>query len=202
MNLAYLAPTIPATLLSLCYMQTCGAHYCPDPASPNTHCLISSSVNGFLLNRSAITSNNLLPIDLPSLRSAALVYPTQYFNPLNPSSYLLTSVPPTIPHITSEQRRRADQAEALHHALGHPSDNTLSLCISTGKIPTPLVPSDVQLNRSLRGHCVHCAAGKYRAPPRPSSTSAPATSIGQTLSSSTPNNSLSHLLAGSPTRLS
>ena len=182
MNLAYLAPTIPATLLSLCYMQTCGAHYCPDPTSPNTHCLISSSANGFLLNRSAITSNNLLPIDLPSLRSAALAHPTQYYSSPHPSSYLLTSVPHNITHITGEQRRRAEQAEALHHALGHPSDNTLSLCISTGKIPTSLVPSDIQLNRSLRGHCVHCAAGKYRAPSRPSSTSAPATTIGQTLS--------------------
>ena len=182
MNLAYLAPTIPATLLSLCYMQTCGAHYCPDPTNPNTHCLISSSANGFLLHRSAITSNNLLPIDLPSLRSAALAHPTQYYSPPDPSSYLLTSVPHNITHITGEQRRRAEQAEALHHALGHPSDNTLSLCISTGKIPTSLVPSDIQLNRSLRGHCVHCAAGKYRAPSRPSSTSAPATTLGQTLS--------------------
>ena len=182
MNLAYLAPTIPATLLSLCYMQTCGAHYCPDPNSPNTHCLISSSATGFLLNRSTITPNNLLPIDLPSLRSAALAHPTQYYTPPGPASYLLTSVPHTIPHITAEQRRRADQAEALHHALGHPSDDTLSLCISTGKIPTPLVTSDIQLNRSLRGHCVHCAAGKYRAPPHSPSTSAPATTIGQTLS--------------------
>ena len=133
-------------------MQTCGAHYYPDLASPN-HCLISSSVNGFLLNRSAITPNNLLPIDLTSLRSAALTHPTKYFNPHNQSSYLLTSLPDTIPHITGEQRRRADQADALHHALGHPSDDTLSICISTGRIPTPPVPSDVKLNRSLRGHC-------------------------------------------------
>lgn len=81
MNLAYLAPTIPATLLSLRYMQTCGAHYCPDSTSPNTS-LISPSVNGFFLNRSKITSNNLLPIDLPSLRSAAPANPSHYVRPL------------------------------------------------------------------------------------------------------------------------
>ena len=62
------------------------------------------------------------------------------------------------------------------------SNSTLSLCISTGKIPSQLVASIIQLNRYLRGHCVHCAAGKYRAPPHPPSTSAPATTIGQMLS--------------------
>ena len=165
MNAAFLAPTIPTTLLSLCYMQKCGAHYCPDPTRPLTHSIINSSAQGFLLNNVAINSNNLLPINFTDLCVAALNNPTHYQPPNIPTSYLLTSIPPVHPHITGEQRHRADQAEALHHALGHPSDATLSLCISTGKIPTPLVPSDILLNRTLRGHCVHCAAGKYRSPP-------------------------------------
>jgi hypothetical protein len=182
MNAAFLAPTIPTTLLSLCYMQKCVAHYCPDPARSHTHSIISSSATGFPLNNVAINSNNLLPVNFTHLRTAALNHPNHYQPPNTPTSYLLTSSPPAYPHITGEQRHRADQAEALHHALGHPADATLSLCISTGKIPTPLVPSDILLNRTLRGHCVHCAAGKYRSPPHPSSTSAPASNIGQTLS--------------------
>ena len=157
-------------------------HVCPDPTRPLTHSIIKSSTTGFLLYNVAINSNNLLPINFTALRVAALNNPTHYQPPNTPTSYLLTSLPPVLPHITGEQRHRADQAEALHHSLGHPSDAILSLCISTGKIPTPLVPSNILLNRTLRGHCIHCAAGKYRSPSHPSSTSAPATTIGQTLS--------------------
>ena len=180
MNLAFLAPTLPTTLLSLGFLQRHGVHYCPDPTRPLTHCLISAL--GLLLNCSTLSPTNLLPIDFAQLYSTALHHPTLFPPQTTLPAFLLTNIPPTTPHVTHEQRTRANQAEALHHALGHPSDDTLSLCIATGKIPTSLISSDIKLNRTLRGHCVHCAAGKYRAPPHPSSTSPPATRPGQRLS--------------------
>ena len=123
--MAYLAPTLPTTLFSLCYMQRCGAHYTPDPSHPCTHSIIMSSITGFLLDRSTINPSNLLPIDFTALRKAALANPSSYIHHSPPTSYLLSSPSPIIPHITGAQRLRANQAEALHHALGHPSDTTL-----------------------------------------------------------------------------
>ena len=121
-------------------------------------------------------SHNLLPVDYPALRSASLISPSEYYNP-----HALTTYP--LPHFNAEQRARADAAEELHHDLCHPSDSSLCVNLSTGKLPfSTLTSADVTLNRQIRGPCPHCAAGKHHNPPHPPSPSPPATSIGAVLS--------------------
>lgn len=176
MNKAYLSPTIPVNLLSLGHMQRCGATYGPDPFRPLTHVSIYSSPSGPLLAHATLSTNNLLSVDYPALRRAALISPSEYYN-----SHALTTYP--LPHFNAEQRARADAAEELHHDLCHPSDRSLCVNLSTGKLPfSTLTSADVTLNRQIRGPCPHCAAGKHHNPPHPPSPSPPATSIGAVLS--------------------
>ena len=55
--------------------------------------------------------------------------------------------------------------------------------LSGGKLPfSTLTCADVTLNRTLRGPCPHCAAGKHHNTPHPPSTSPSATSVGQVIS--------------------
>ena len=172
MNKAYLSPTIPVILLSLGHMQRCGATYGPDPLRPLTHASILSSPNGQLLAHVQLSANNLLPVDYPALTRDSQDSPHTYHTPT------ALSAPYPTTHINAEQRSRADAAKELHKDLHHPSDRSLCINLSTGKLPfSTLTCADVTLNRQLRGPCPHCAAGKFRNPEHPPSTSPPATSI-------------------------
>ena len=176
-NLAYYAPTIPVNLFSLGHLQRCRATYSPDPLRPLTHFTVRMSSGGPILAHAALTPNNLLPVDYESLHTAVTKFPQHYHAPLALSSTF------SIPHINAEQRARADAAEQLHIDLCHPSDRSLSLNLSTGKLPfCTLTSADVTLNRSLRGPCPHCTAGKHRNPPHPPSTTSPASSVGEVIS--------------------
>lgn len=177
MNKACLSPTIPVNLLSLGHMQRCGATYGPDPLRPLTHVSILSSPKGQLLAHAKLSTNNLLPVDYTALTRASQDSPHTYHNPV-----ALSAPYPTV-HINAEQLSRADATEELHKDLHHPSDRSLCTNLSTGKLPfSTLTCADVTLNRQLRGPCPHCAAGKYRNPEHPPSTSPPATSIGAAIS--------------------
>ena len=177
MNHAYFSADIPANLFSLGYMQRCGATYHPDPLLPLTHTTIKSSPSGPTLSNTALTSTNLLPINFTNLHIVARSHPSLYYTPT------ALSAPFPIQHYNAEQRNRANAAEQLHITLCHPSDQSLCTNLSTGKLPfTHLTCTDVSLNRQLRGPCPHCAAGKYRRPPNPPSTTPPAQSIGAVIS--------------------
>ena len=179
MNSAYLSPTLPVNLFSLGQMQRSGATYGPDPLCPLTHVSISPKPSGHLLAHATLSTHNLLPVNLLpvyALHIASQLYPTAYRS----SAFTATFI---TPHINAEQPPRADAAEALHTDLCHPSDRSLCVNLSTGKLLfRTLTCSNVTLNRLFRGPYPHCAAGKYRNPPHPPSTTAPATSIGAVLS--------------------
>lgn len=179
MNSAYFSAKLPANLFSLGYLQSRGATYGPDPSRPRTHVHIQSSPSGPTLSYAALSPNNLLPIDFTALTLASTISPSLYH-----STYpMALSATYPIPHINAEQRLRSDAAEHLHHALFHPSDDSLCRNLSTGKLPfSHLTCADVTLNRSLRGPCPHCAAGKLRRPSHPPSTSPPATAVGAVIS--------------------
>ena len=194
MNSAYFSPTLPVNLFSLGQMQRCGATYGPDPLRPLSHVTIRSSPSGPLLAHAALSTHNLLPVDFAALLHASSINPLSYYHPVAMAAHSLiphtTAEQPAplplmhaVPHINSEQRSRADAAEDLHIELCHPSDRSLCVNLSTGKLPfSTLTCSDVTLNRQLRGPCPHCTAGKHRSPSHPPSTSAPATSLGAVLS--------------------
>ena len=176
MNSAYLSPTLPVNLFSLGQMQRSGATYDPDPLRPLTHVSILSSPSGPLLAHATLSPHNLLPVNFDALHIASKLSPTAY----HPAAYTATF---HTSHINAEQQSRADAAEELHNDLCHPSDRSLCVNLTTGKLSfSTLTCSDVTLNRHLRGPCPHCAAGKHRNPPHPPSTTAPATSIGAVLS--------------------
>ena len=72
---------------------------------------------------------------------------------------------------------RCDSVNALHEALGHPSDKVL--CAAFHHY---LTSKDVRNNSLLRGPCPHCLAGKHRKLPMRPSLSDPPSSIGQVVS--------------------
>jgi hypothetical protein len=177
MNLAYYSSSIPVNLFSLGYLQSRGATYGPDPLRPFTHVTVRIAPHGPLLAHAELSINNLLSVDFNALHLASTNNPQNYQRPL-----ALNATFP-IPHINAEQRARADAAEQLHIDLCHPSDRSLCSNLSSGKLPfSNLTCTDITLNRTLRGPCPHCAAGKHHNPPHPLSTSPPATSAGQVLS--------------------
>ena len=177
MNRAYYSKDLPSNLISLGYLQRCGATYGTDPDRPRTHVIIRLDPTGPTLTSVALSDNNLLPIDFSTLGKpsrAAAMSTSQHPN----------SIPRALisPHHTAEQLRRAEEAEQLHHDRSHPSDDALCADLSHGKIPwSTLTCPDVRLNRSLRGPCAHCLAGKMTTPHTPSSTSAPTISPGAVL---------------------
>ena len=186
MNLSYYSQDLPSNLISLGYLQRSGATYGSDPSRPHTHVVIRLGQTGPVLATVPLSSNNLLPIDFCELArstraSEHITRPTHTRRATsrirNPPHALISA------HHTAEQLRRAEEAEQLHHDRNHPSDDALCADLSHGKIPwSTLTCPDVRLNRSLRGPCAHCLAGKMKAPRTPSSTSAPATSPGAVLS--------------------
>ena len=169
-----LSSSVPVNLFSLGHLQRCGATYGPDPIRPLTHITVRIFPGGPIIAHASLTPNNLLLVNFISLQSAATLSPQHYQPPLALSSAF------PIPHINVEQRMRADAAEQLHIDLCHPSDSCLCSDLSIWKLPfSSLTAADVTLNRTLRGPCPHCTAGKHRNPPHPTSTSPPASSIGQ-----------------------
>lgn len=133
-------------------MQRCGATYGPDPLRPLSHVTIRSSLSGPLLAHAALSTHNLLPVDFAALHRASTITPLTYHQPLamtaHPTEPHVTPILQThaVPHINSEQRSRADAAEDLHIELCHPSDRSLCINLSTGKLPfSTLTCSDVTL---------------------------------------------------------
>ena len=190
MNLAYYSKDLPSNLISLGHLQRTGATYGSDPTRPHTHVIIRLGQSGPKLATVRLSTNNLLPIDFTALEQSTIK--SAICNDRGTSRPSAAPAPTYHPthnrallghHHTAEQLRRADEAEELHRDHSHPSDSTLCADLSAGKIPwSTLASADVHLNRTLRGPCAHCHAGKMTAPHAPSSTSAPATSPGGVLS--------------------
>ena len=169
---AFWGPNFLVTLLSLGYIQRQGGHYGPDPLRPHTHTIIRASPNGRILDIVALDEANLLPVSFTTHDDhyQALVAHTPSAPPSNPPLPL-----------SAATAARLNAAEALHFTYCHPSDDYLISAISSGSITTSVTASDIRLNRSHRGPCIHCLAGKLREPPHPPSTSPPPTRIGQEL---------------------
>ena len=171
----YFSTDLTITLLSGGQLLRCGGSY----ASSATRLGVDFfAPDGSLLDSPTQTSMGLLPL------SSSLLNRTHFSSaPTAPAGRRL---PPPTPralttHVNFEQRRRCDEVDILIRSLGYPSDTSLITDITTGKIPTHLTATDVHLNR-LRGPCPHQLAGKAHNPPAPTSTSAPATSIGGNVS--------------------
>lgn len=87
MNVAYFAPTIPATLISLGHLHRCGAHYETDPTTCPTapRLLLYAWHRGPLLLSAQLTSNNMLPVSVDQLKahSAAMLASPNVFAALD-----------------------------------------------------------------------------------------------------------------------
>ena len=187
MNIAYYSKDLPSNLISLGHLQRSGATYGSDPLQPHTHVIIRLGRSGPKLATVKLSANNLLPIDFVTLEQSTLASANyNHKTTTTPSEPAKRSTAPQAligRHHTAEQLRRAEEAEELHRDRGHPSDDALCTDLSNGKIPwSALTSADIRLNRTLRGPCAHCLAGKMTEPHAPSSTSAPATSPGGVLS--------------------
>ena len=177
MNCAYYSRDLSTNLISLGYLQRSGATYGADPTRPHSHVIVRLGLAGPILATIPLSTNNLLPIDFVELEKSSRAS-NRAQRPLKPVPHALISA-----HHTAEQLRRAEEAEQLHHTRSHPSDDALCADLSHGKIPwCSLTCADIRLNRTLRGPCVHCLAGKMTTPHAPSSNSAPATAPGAVLS--------------------
>ena len=165
----YYCPGLQTTLFSLGYFQKCGGSY--STSTTRTNGVDIYTPDGYLLDSPTMTSFNLLPIPSKLLIGT-------YFDaaPTPPAGRAFPA------HVNYEQLLRCDEVEVLIHRLGFPTDESLIVDISSGKIPTYLTGTDVRLNRQLRGPCPHQLAGKARAPPALTSTSAPATKPGDYVS--------------------
>lgn len=191
MNLGFYSAHISETLISLGYLQRCGAVYGCDPARPSTHLLIHESPGGRLLATAELSATNMLPVRfhgppaVPSALSVSVV----------PAPSPSVSPPGTMDaqwhallragRVTAEQIRRCDAVEQYHRSYYHPGDGALGKILDGGKLKDNiqgLTSVDVRLNRRLRGPCEHCAAAKYTEPPSPPSVSPPATGPGQVVS--------------------
>ena len=89
----------------------------------------------------------------------------------------------TSSHVTSEQRSRCQRVHLLHRTKAiHCSDDVLCEALTNGRFSEwNLTPTDVRLNRRLRGPCVSCLLAKKKTAPIYTSMTAPATSPGQVL---------------------
>ena len=157
LNVAYYAQGSHVILCSLGALNRMGATYSADAS-----CVLTLQYQGVTLDTVPMLSNNLYPI----LRHSPS--PTAAF---------------AGGHLSAEQRRRCDLAESLHCALDHPSDDVLCEAVTNGSLAgsTYVTASDIRLNRTWRGLCVHCCAGKHRQKSMPSSTSQPAVAVGEVL---------------------
>jgi len=129
------------------------------------------------------SSNNLLPLprkgrgvlyNLPCIQPMGLSAVTHDTSPQS-----LISSPLSIRTLTKEQLHRCDMVEALLDAYCRPSDECLANSIkfgALGNLGTDLSPSDVHLNRLLRGPDIYRAQGRIRDPPAVASTTQPAPS--------------------------
>ena len=187
MNRAYYSKELSTNLISLGFLQRSGATYGADPTRPHTHVTVRLGLTGPTLATIPLSSNNLLPIDFAELEKSTRASNHARSRPFIPNTSTLP--PRQKPHAlisvhhTAEQLRRAEEAEQLHHDRNHPSDDALCADLSHGKIPwCTLTCPDIRLNRTLRGPCIHCLAGKMTTPQAPTSTSEPATAPGAVLS--------------------
>jgi hypothetical protein len=97
---------------------------------------------------------------------------------LTPPQYLYA-----IKHYNAEELIRAERANLLHECLGHPSDDRIIAGLNQGCYSyANVTPSDVRINRTLRGPCPDCLQAKMKNPSMPSSQTEPARDIGEVLS--------------------
>jgi hypothetical protein len=175
-NIAYYSPAITVNLFSLNYLLRRGCSYstCTETLFLTVrHHATRTIINYVPLN----LDNNLHFVDLDQI---PLNLPT------NPPRALLSAAlrHTTFQHYNKEQISRVDAAEALHIEMHHPSDDVLAHACKTSAFPTQVTPADITLNRALRGPCPQCEAGKLHgpSPSPPSSTTPPATAVGQVIS--------------------
>jgi hypothetical protein len=150
MNLCYYSSNISVTLFSLGYIHRHGGAYSTNTSPTTLHTKVYSSITLPPIEISTLSITNLLPINYQFLSTAAKLSPHLYYKPPisaylnntlpNPthssncssnSNNLLTLTQSTTPYIPSptryfnpEQRKRAEDLEALHIAVFHPGDNT------------------------------------------------------------------------------
>ena len=212
MNTALYSPTFAANLYALGQLQRFGGHYTtennrliisdsPSGATLDTPRLNSSNllpVNPSNLLRSHLANPTKYLTSAPpgltllprySLLGEALRTPMPQLPQHNSDSAIIAPESAKLspisaqPTHTREQLLRASKAHNLHCALHHPSDESLTPDLQTGKIPyTTVTPTDLRTHRELFGSCPQCLEGKATQPHRPPSQSAPATRTGQVLS--------------------
>ena len=212
MNTALYSPTFAANLYALGQLQRFGGHYTtennrliisdsPSGATLDTPRLNSSNllpVNPSNLLRSHLANPTKYLTSAPpgltllprySLLGEALRTPMPQLPQHNSDSAIIAPESAKLspisaqPTHTREQLLRASKAHNLHCALHHPSDESLTSDLQTGKIPyTTVTPTDLRTHRELFGSCPQCLEGKATQPHRPPSQSAPATRTGQVLS--------------------
>ena len=190
MNVAYYAPLMSATLISMGHLQASGAVWGCDPARPRTHILIHRFPGGPLIGSACRTSSNMYPADIPGLTRAhseaeycGIAVARSPPPGLSPSSIQSHNVN-RARHVNAEQLRRCEEAERLHFLYGHPSDQSLAEMLASGKIepPTTITGHDLRLLRELKGACPHCLAGKMKRGTHPPSVTAPAQAPGDVVS--------------------
>ena len=85
-------------------------------------------------------------------------------------------------HFTAEQRSRAQEAHNLCRLLRHPGDATIIKALDSNLfVGCHLTSQDFRNGRELLGPCLACVEGKMVAPTEKTSTSPPATKIGEHL---------------------
>jgi hypothetical protein len=207
MNLCYYSSNISVTLFSLGYIHRHGGAYSTDPSPTPLHTKVYSSKTLPPIDLSPLSTTNHLPINYQSLSTAAKLSPHLYYqspisaylnktlpnpthssNSSSNSNSLLTLTQSPTPYTPSptcyfnpEQRKRAEELEALHIAVFHQSDASLATTLVHGKYRTHLTSSDGATNRTIRGPCPQCSEGKHKHAPQPPSTSAPVDHPGQVI---------------------
>jgi hypothetical protein len=119
------------------------------------------------------TSNNLLPFPESGCG------PFHPFPTVTSAPVACSATPFSLRQFTKEQIGRCDRVEELLDFFCRPSDESLSASIqygSLGKLSSGLTPTDVHLNRLLRGPDRFRIQGRIRDPPALSSQSQPAPS--------------------------
>ena len=184
MRQTFYSATLNARLISLNYM--CLSARTLFYNVPSRHCLVIM-VDGRHFVTCQRSVNNLFP--LPHAGRGQF-YPFPALPSVTPA--VVTPVPPSLPrgqpvvaysapfalrNFTKEQLGRCDRVEYLLDLYCRPSDESLSDSIKFGALGdfgTGLTPSDVHLNRLLRGPDVYRAQARVRDPPALPSMSFPA----------------------------
>jgi hypothetical protein len=180
----YFAAKAPTNLLSLGAVMRAGGSYHGAEGR-----LVVTSPDGSRLDECPLLDNNLSPVsdellrgegrarvapDLPSSVAVDVAAVSSF-----PAEFIQL---PRDSHISAEQRRRCDRAEAFHWYVCHASDDVMCEAVTNGHFGEfEVEASDIRLNRKLRGACVCCALGKIRDKPMHDSLHVHANAVGECL---------------------